>query len=342
MKTEPRIFDTFILGDELDMLECRLASLAESKVYRHVIAEAKVDHQGHPKPLHFLENRERFSPFWDRIIYVQVGELPSGPSNWHRIWAQRDAIGTHGLEDARWEDIIFYSDCDEILTPAAIEASVNYPEGLIWRQKMAVFAVDWLHPDLWIGPRSVMAGNFHGHFHNLREMKEYPVFDDGWHLTWLGGNDAIRRKLTQYCHPELTSRILLGLEEDKWCGQGYSWGSGQFRATAEDIKLKPADADDTYLAWIRERKCPPSWFRPREVPSPAGITETGLLPSSVLTPMKNLSRGFSKPARASRTGDAGWHGDADLPPDDTGELMPIPQLPDSQMRSAISESMSRK
>jgi hypothetical protein len=334
MKHEPRVWDTLILGDELDMLECRLTELAESKVYRHVIAEAKTDHQGHPKPYHFLENRERFAPFWDRIVYVQVGELPSGPGNWQRIWAQRDAIGTHGLEDARWEDIIIYSDCDEIITPEGVRMSLVNPGGLICRQQMAAFAVDWLHPDRWLGPRSVMAGNFHGHFRNLREIKSFPVADDGWHLTWLGGNEAIRRKLTQYCHPELTSRILLGLAEDRFCGQGYAWGGGQFTPTSEDVKLKPAEVDETYPKWIRERKCPEEWFRPREALFPPGITETEPVLSSVLTPMRSPSHGSSKHARPSRTGDAGTPGDASTPGGATRESTPIPQQPDSPTSSA--------
>lgn len=328
--SKPRIWDTFILGDELDMLECRLTELAGSDVYRHVIAEAPVDHQGHPKPYHFAENKDRFSAFWDRIVYIQAGALPDGPSPWHRLWAQRDAIGTHGLRDARWEDIIFYSDCDEIITPGALKTGIRFPGGAMYRQKMAVFAVDWVSPELWVGPRSIQAGRFHGHFHNLREAM-FPVADDGWHLTWLGGNDAIRRKLTQYCHPELTSRILLGLEEDRWYGKGWTWGGGQFSKTGEDVKLKPADVDKGYPEWIQEGKCPAEWYRPRETGSIVP-TETGPSRSSALTPMRSLSAGSSKPARRSRTGAAEWHGHGSTPGDGTRESTEAPMPGDSPTR----------
>jgi len=51
-----KVFDTLLFNDELAMLECRLEEL-DGKVDRHVLVEAKLDHQGNPKPLYFADNR---------------------------------------------------------------------------------------------------------------------------------------------------------------------------------------------------------------------------------------------------------------------------------------------
>ena len=64
-----RVFDAFTFSDELDLLEARLTEL-DSAVYRHVLVEAPVTFQGGPKPLHYLENRDRFAPWADKIIHV--------------------------------------------------------------------------------------------------------------------------------------------------------------------------------------------------------------------------------------------------------------------------------
>ena len=82
-KHKPRLWDTFLFGDELDILECRLTEYADTDVYRHVIVEADKDRQGHRKPLYFQENMDRFAPFLDRIIHVPVKLTADG--NWGRL-----------------------------------------------------------------------------------------------------------------------------------------------------------------------------------------------------------------------------------------------------------------
>ena len=64
-----RVYEAFLFCDELDLLEARLIEL-DSAVYRHVLVEAPVTFQGTPKPLHYLENQDRFAPWKDKIIHV--------------------------------------------------------------------------------------------------------------------------------------------------------------------------------------------------------------------------------------------------------------------------------
>ena len=74
--SEPRVWDCLMYAGEADMLEMRLHEL-EGKVHRHVIAEAEVTHRGHPKPLWFPAERERFAKWDGRITYVVAKELPA-------------------------------------------------------------------------------------------------------------------------------------------------------------------------------------------------------------------------------------------------------------------------
>ena len=148
-----RIIDTFMLRDELDMLEGRLAEL-DGLVASHVLVESPVDHRGNPKPLWFMENRERFAPWKDRIIHV-VAEPPAGTDPWVREHAQRTAIWP-ALDEAGDDDVILLCDVDEFPPP---EAFTRLPEpAFAHEQRLNMYAVDWEYPDTQLCSVSVRAG----------------------------------------------------------------------------------------------------------------------------------------------------------------------------------------
>jgi hypothetical protein len=72
-----RVFDAFCFNDELDALEGRLKALYPV-VDQFIIVEArsqgmllrKYDGSNQPKPLYFVENKERFSSYLDKITHV--------------------------------------------------------------------------------------------------------------------------------------------------------------------------------------------------------------------------------------------------------------------------------
>src|SRR4026208_1278101 len=94
---------------EMLLLESRLAELYDV-IDKSIIVEATVDHQDHPKPLHYLEQECRFKPWADKICYVIADRLPTleeSDWSWAREHAQREYIGK-GLElvGAMPDDII--------------------------------------------------------------------------------------------------------------------------------------------------------------------------------------------------------------------------------------------
>jgi hypothetical protein len=245
-----RVFDAFLFCDELDILECRLRELDGSLVYRHVIVEAPLTHRGPVKPLVFPEHKERFAPWAGKIIYIVADSLAEDTSWPARIAAQRDYI-REGLHDAAWDDVIILSDIDEIISPRGVEMAAQ-GEGLCFEQRMAIFCVDWEAPHRWNGPSSFLAqaagaGGISGMRHTGRHVQE----GAGWHLTWLGGPEAVIAKTGRYGHSEQDTMIREGLDTGRFLIRGDTW-EGQ---------CLPRVVDDTWPKWVYERGCPANWFR---------------------------------------------------------------------------------
>lgn len=262
------IWDTFMYrGDaaEPDLLECRLRTLEDWPV-RHVLVEAATDHQGHPKPLRFAENRERYAPWADRIVHVVADNLPgvSGlPDHWRRENAQRNAV-LRGLEDADPADPVIVADLDEIPNAAAMEVAASVAtRGEIIRFEMVscIFAVDLLWPEPMrtsvvapaarvaaLSPVTVRQGG--------RDTGVVPGM--GHHLTWLGGPEAVRAKMGAHCHVECNEAIGQVLED----GALFS-GRNPFWPWSREA-LIPTDVDESWPAYVWRRECPPGWFRLRE------------------------------------------------------------------------------
>lgn len=120
----PRVFDCFPFFNELDVLEIRLAELNEL-VDQFVIVEATHTQTGNPKPLYFADNRQRYDRYVHKITHIVVDDLPlEAPSHWAREIHQREAI-MRGLGDARMDDLVITSDCDEIPKPERLRRAIR-------------------------------------------------------------------------------------------------------------------------------------------------------------------------------------------------------------------------
>jgi Glycosyltransferase family 17 len=247
-----RTWDCIMLRDELEMLECRLREL-DGKVWRHVIVESPRTHRGDPKPLHYMDNRERFAPWADRIVHI-VADVPAHPDPWAREHSQRDAA-LRGLTDAAPDDMVLIADVDEIPSADALKARPDTAAALSMR--LAMYAVDLLYPERHLCPVIARAGAIGPSLASARDARySLPaVADGGWHLTWLGGVEGQREKLRVTCHTEMTVYEHDLLYDGKCYNDGIHH-SGQ-------LQMIPVDVDETWPKWIYERKCPQNWFRPR-------------------------------------------------------------------------------
>jgi len=260
-----RVFDAFMFGGELDMLECRLTELDGTPIYRHILVEAPWDHHGRRKPLHYADNRERFAPWAGRIVHV-VADVGSGwdgeAMRWHvHPWAREhiqrgfawEGLGKAG---ATKDDTVLVCDVDEIPSPAAVACR---PAPFIsLEMRLHPYAVDWLADVPWQGAVAARAGSI-ACFTTARDRRAaYPVIKDGgWHFTWLGGPDAIRAKAQKSCDIQYGDEVKTGA--DSWYRDGVTGAV----AYAGARQLIPVDVDESWPSWITRRKCPPGWFRPR-------------------------------------------------------------------------------
>lgn len=256
-----RVWDSFMVNDELDMLECRISELETVPDLVHVAVEADVDHQDHPKPYVLSENLDRFAPWKDRLVVVRATDLPTAadaPNPWAREHAQREWTRA-ALEVANPDDVVLHGDLDEIPTALVTRNIVHMQpnRAFAFEQKLYSFALDWFHPEPWYG---TVAARIKGitSFGAMRDFRNtIPALPNaGWHFSWMGGREQTLKKLDSFCHPEIAGRTRAGIEEDLWMSQGFH---------VDGTKMLPVDVDETYPKWIREGNAPTAWYRPRDV-----------------------------------------------------------------------------
>jgi glycosyltransferase involved in cell wall biosynthesis len=262
---ERQVWSPVMFRNETDMLAMRFAE-TDGLIDRHVLSEATQTHRRVPKPLCWPAAGKRFAKYAARVTYVEAS-LPDVPEPWVREHAQRDAAWPVIDAEASDDDIVLICDVDEIPSKSLLERARRgeLPEVCSVRMRTFIHAVDWEVPQEVLPPTCVVAtaGYIRAHGGSLAAIRDrrdqYPVVEDGgWHFSWQGGPEAAREKLeTATCHTELLTN-----------GEGDLIADGTRYRTAENgggLPVVPVDVDETWPAWIREKRCPPEWFRPREM-----------------------------------------------------------------------------
>lgn len=267
-----RLFDCFTFFNELDLLELRLSELHEV-VDRFVITESPLTFTGKEKPLHFEQNRERFARFANKIDYVVVDDMPTGPgvTAWDREFHQRRAL-TRGYRDAAPDDLVMISDLDEIARPevlARLKADPLTPKRFtVLESEASFFFINccpvggW--PSLVQAPRLLAAR----HARDPQKIRAFrPILsrskwaaplqpgiarlrawvdlgaalevsiarNASWHFTYLGGIEAVRTKIASYAHTELATAETLDRDRIAKAMADRSFIIGNFKL--EDVPL---------------------------------------------------------------------------------------------------------
>lgn len=230
---KPRVWDGFTFFNEFDVLEIRLHEL-DPVVDLFVLVEATRTFSGKPKPLFFAENPARFEPFLPKIVHVVVEDLPQDAPTWGREAFQRDAI-LRGLGDAAPDDLVLIGDVDEIPRASAIrylvdngaEAAVTYQNTYYWRLNFQNVR-GAPHDPLTLLVRRRLLGT--PQQARLARFGLPGIGGAGWHFSYLGDEDAIRRKIDAFSHqefnkPDFTERVRERLErgEDLFGREGFEW-----------------------------------------------------------------------------------------------------------------------
>lgn len=217
-----------MMNDELDLLEVRLNTLA-STVEMFVIVESKYTHTGLAKPLHFLNNKDRFKAFHDQILYIEYFHKKDNTDPWYHENNQRNIITAGLLKDRPKDGLIFISDADEIPRPSAlVEAKtiaqqtgtlvglvmedclyyMNYVGDstmkgpyLINPDKAEQIHSVWKNPDGTPVPHDLSAIRWHVGSYLPQYIHDFPmVVNGGWHFSSLGGIEPLKRKIESCAH----------------------------------------------------------------------------------------------------------------------------------------------
>ena len=274
-----RVWDTFIFGTEadLDMLECRLTELAPV-VWKFVISEAGIDHQGHPKPMYLHDNLERFAPWRNQLELVdctaaleQVPPPPEKVTYWAYEDAQRQAIASV-LEQAAPDDLILHGDVDEIPRPSMLKA------GTVTGCRHHIYHLEWMGPDWWgtVSMKASEAPKSLRHMRNL--MGKLPVLEDaGWHLSWFGTRAQQAAKFATTVHADIPQVVAEDVASGRYQREGWHWmqdmsvvssarlvrdgGLPRWEAQRLATKLRRYRGDD-FPQWVRDGKEPSWWHVP--------------------------------------------------------------------------------
>lgn len=269
------IYDCFQFFNELDILKIRLHVLGPV-VDRFVISEATETFSGLKKPLYYEENKAMFAEFEDKIIHVVVEDTPQGGTH-ERDTFQKNAV-TRGLAGCTDDDIVIFSDLDEIPNPDKIrEILQNFQEDKIYHFAQRLFYC-YLNMEEVSGSLLSYAGEFEGvarkkwigtkmlSYKLLREQHlllgelRFPerkeigirVEDGGWHFGYMGGHGEkdirkrVQEKVVSAAHQEYNSKHVLSNVTDQ-----IKDGKDIFGRNAQFVRC---EIDESFPEYIREHQ----------------------------------------------------------------------------------------
>lgn len=281
------LVDCFTFFNELDLLELRLNELNDT-VDRFVLVEATKTHQFKDKPLFFEENKERFAKFLPKIKHIIVDTYPENPdgNTWIYEHHQRNAI-MKGLTDLQKNDTVMISDLDEIPKISTIKKSVNQKGIRIFRQDAFYYFINCINnseqgseryrwngtvmmnyetlakfqPQYFREMGMLMLGVYrpeflHRNYYRWQKFSKFTIKglkisfikDGGWHFSYLGGVDAIIKKIESFAHSEYNKPEFKNAEKIK-----------QLITSGEDIfgrgfKYKFLKVDETFPDYLVKNK----------------------------------------------------------------------------------------
>jgi beta-1,4-mannosyl-glycoprotein beta-1,4-N-acetylglucosaminyltransferase len=273
-----KIYDCFCFFNELDILELRLNILNDYVDY-FVIVESSVTHTGVPKPYYFELNKERFNKFIDKIIHVKVEDTPNDfinlPSidntnfdteclldinkfiqeqtkrfnrkteiHYGRDFYQKECV-RRGLYNCCDDDIIMFSDCDEIPNPSIfqnVDLLLSQHKFLTCLQKTYYYFINVFKEDNWGGTR---IGKFKDlkkfSYNELRAQGNYPISNCGWHFSFMGGAENVKNKINSYSAQEMNNSHIINSVDTNIKNNIDPF----FRCKLTDVKI-----DETYPKFL--------------------------------------------------------------------------------------------
>lgn len=199
------IYDCIVFFNEVELLKIRLNEL-NNIVDKVVLVESTVTFTNKPKPLYYLQNKQVFKKFQQKIIHIIVDDSPDVSNPWLIEEHQMSAV-VRGLKNCKPSDTILLSDADEM------------PRGekvLEWKEKSGkhkVFLQDLCYyyfnlrcvNEKWRGTRMFKYKDlltYKNAYIAQYTKPDVEISDGGWHFSYIGGYKKIQQKLASFSHQE--------------------------------------------------------------------------------------------------------------------------------------------
>lgn len=269
------VYDCIPFFNELDILKLRLHILSPY-VDRFVIEEATVTFSGEPKELCFEKNKDLFQEFLPKIDYIIVDDSPKAAATHERDKYQKNNL-IKGLQNLNPEDIIIFSDVDEIPNPTALQKIItDFNPDTVYHMAQRMFycylnmeeisgrllsitgEFAGVEKNQWLGTKIFSIKNMPaGGIVDIREAdpnskNSIRVPDGGWHFGYMGGKgekDVSRRigvKVQAAAHQEYNNSDILAEAQDK-----LILGRDIFGREAEFARV---EIDESFPEYLRENQ----------------------------------------------------------------------------------------
>ena len=214
-----KIFDCITFFRENFQFHLRFNILKDYVDY-FIICEAKKDHQGKEKRLNF--DLKKYKKFKKKIIYLVCDDFPKNLNSWQRQAYQRNYI-LNGINNAKSEDYIIFSDPDEIPRPEKlININLKKKYGIFMQNSYCYkFNIFNQYESPWEGSRicrkkdllsvdelrqKVLSKNLRYPFFRIDKEKSIEIINNGgWHFNSLMSPKEISLKLKTFAHNEFSS-----------------------------------------------------------------------------------------------------------------------------------------
>ena len=217
-----KVIDSFSFFNEFNILKLRLEYLRDVVDY-FVISECNYTHSGKPKPYYLddvidefdeeLKNkivRLKYEPDIGEYDFSNTEECNFESGFWKLEKGQRDHI-SKGLFQFAFEDLFMLSDADEIPKKEMVlymKNNISENPYAVARCENFYYNFNSYENDTWAGTVFTTVGNALERGCNyLRDnCFSFPFIEKtGWHFSFFGGIDQIKKKLESYAHQEFNN-----------------------------------------------------------------------------------------------------------------------------------------
>jgi hypothetical protein len=189
------------------ILKLRLAEIGHI-VDKIVVVEATTTYRNGSRPIVVPLARDVFGEHWHKVVHVVVDDMPSYSDDpWRREYHQRAAL-MRGLAGASSDDIVLFSDLDEIPRAAVLDAlrwcDDKMPPIMAMQSRVFMHNVDRMKDRWWHAPVVFPVGLMDDALSPktiriLGHHRRLPWWTNGaWHFTFFGSTASVKHKLSSF------------------------------------------------------------------------------------------------------------------------------------------------